>query len=106
MFGDIGKLKEKATRGWLKAGIISISALGVATGAQAGEGHWKKHKGDHGHHDYYAPRYVAVPPGHVHYYAPRPVVMYPAPMAYVPAYPVYAAPSYPGLNFNLNVPLY
>jgi hypothetical protein len=113
-------LDAKSKRGWIIAGMVGVATLGFISGAQAGEGHGKKHKG---HHEYYAPGYVAVPPGHVHYYAPapvvyvprpvvyapRPVVVYPAPMAYVPAYPaypVYGPPSPPGLNLNLNVPLY
>ena len=107
MPSDVKTLDDKTNRSWVIAGLVGIATLGVAAGAQAGEGHGH---GKH-HHGYYAPQYVAVPPGHVHYYAPapvyyvapRPVMVYPAPVAYVPAYPVYAAP--PGLNLNLNLPL-
>jgi hypothetical protein len=111
MLNDDRTFDSKSKRGWVIAGMVGIATLGFVSGAQAGEGHGKKHRG---HYEYYAPRYVAVPPGHVHYYAPapvvyapRPVVVYPAPVAYVPAYPAYyGPPSPPGLNLNLNVPLY
>lgn len=97
-------LDDKTNRGWIIVGIAGIAILGTAAGAQAGEGHWKD-----GHHGYYEPEYVVVPPGHMHYYAPaypvyvvpRPVMVYPAPVVYAPAYPAYPS----GLNFNFNVPL-
>ena len=91
-------------RGILTACLTATVALGMASGAEAGEGH--KYRG------YYGPGYVMVPPGHVRYIAPAPVVyavpapvmVYPAPVAYVPAYPAYG---YPGgsLSIGLNLPL-
>jgi hypothetical protein len=92
-------------RGILAALVAGLAILGAAAGAEAGEGHGKKH-----HHHYYGPGYVKVPPGHVHYYAPapvyyapRPVVVYPAPVMYAPAYPVYGPP--PGISLGVNLPL-
>ena len=93
-------LQDTPRRGWLAAAIAGAAILGAATGAEAGEGHWK-------HGPYY------VPPGHVYYYAPAPVyyrpapvVVYrPAPVFYEPAYPVYAAPVAPSFSMGLTVPL-
>jgi hypothetical protein len=92
-------------RGILAALIGGVALLGAAAGAQADEGHGKKHR-----HYYYAPGYVVVPPGHVHYYAPapvvyaaRPVVVYPEPVMYGPVYPAYGSPG--SVNFNLSLPL-
>ena len=104
MRDDLNKIPSGLNgRGILAAIATGAALLGAATVAEAGEGHGKKHR----HHHYYAPGYVAVPPGHVHYYAPapvyyapRPVVAYPAPVMYGPAYPVYGPPS-----VNINIPL-
>jgi hypothetical protein len=97
-------------RGILAALVGGAALVGAAAGAEAGEGHGKKHR-----HYYYAPGYVMVPPGHVHYYAPerpvvyapRPVVVYPPPVVYAPAYPAYPAygPSGGSMSFGLNLPL-
>ena len=99
-------------RGILAALVGGVALMGMAAGAEAGEGHGKKHRH---HHYYYAPGYVAVPPGHVHYYAPerpvvyapRPVVVYPPPVVYAPAYPSYPSygPSGGSMSFGLNLPL-
>ena len=93
-------------RGILAAFVAGAALLGAAAGAEAGEGHGKKHR-----HHYYAPGYVAVPPGHVHYYAPapvyhapRPVMVYPAPVMYAPAYPVYGPPG-GSVNLGISLPL-
>jgi hypothetical protein len=100
----IEKLDNKTGRRlWPVAAIAGVAILGAATGALArdhddDEGNWKHHG-----RGYYAPYYVAVPPGHVRYYYPPPVVVYPAPVYYAPP-PVYYGPP-PGLNINLAVPL-
>ena len=104
---DLKKLADRTNRQrWMTAGIVGAAILTAATGAQAGEGHWKHGRG------HYAPYYVAVPPGHVRYYAPPPVVyaappmvVYPAPVVYAPAYPVYDGPASPSLNLGINIPL-
>jgi hypothetical protein len=87
---------ETGRRRWLVAAIAGAAILGAASGALArdddeGEGHWKHHW-----RGYYAPYYVAVPPGHARYYyaPPPPVVVYPAPIYYEPAPP-------PGLTINI-----
>lgn len=93
-------------RGVLAAVAAGVAILGAAGGAEAGEGHGKKHR-----HYYYAPGYVAVPPGHVHYYAPAPIVyapppmvVYPAPVMYGPAYPAYGSPG-GSVNLGISLPL-
>ena len=109
MRDDMTKLPSRLNgQGILAACIASVAVLGFAGVAEAGDGHGhgkKKYRG------YYAPAYVAVPPGHVHYYAPvpvyyapRPVAVYPAPVVYAPAYPVYAAPV-GSLSLGLTLPM-
>ncbi len=109
MRDDLNKLPSGLSgRGILTAFVAGLAALGAAASAEAGEGNGKK-KGRY----YYAPDYVAVPPGHVHYYAPapvyyapapRPVVVYPAPVMYAPAYPVYGSPG-GSVNLGISLPL-
>jgi hypothetical protein len=96
-------------RGVLTICAVVVAALGLASGAEAGEG--KKHR--HYYVPGYGPGYVVVPPGHVRYLAPAPVVyaapppmvVYPAPIAYVPAYPAYGSPG-GNLSIGLNLPLH
>jgi hypothetical protein len=102
MRDDLNKIwNGRKGPGIFAALVAGVAVLAAATGAEAGEGRGKKL----GHY-YYAPGYVAVPPGHVHYYAPapvyyapRPVAVYPAPVMYAPAYPVYSPP--PGVSINI-----
>jgi hypothetical protein len=113
---DMNKPDDRTNRQrWMMAGIVGAAILTAATGAQAGEGHWK-HGWSHGrgyyapyYRGYYAPYYyapyVTVPTGHVRYYAPPPVVVYPAPAVYAPTYPIYDGPAYPSLNLGVNIPL-
>ena len=103
---DLKKPAGKTNRQiWMMAGIAGAAILTAATGAQAGEGHWKHGRGHN------APYYVVVPPGQVGYYAPPvvyaapPMVVYPAPVVYAPAYPVYDGPASPSLNLGINIPL-
>ncbi|MDP2334665.1 MAG: hypothetical protein Q8M19_28640 [Reyranella sp.] len=103
---DLNKLLSGlGGRGILAACVASVAILGLAGGAEAGDG-WKKKGRGYYAPGYYGPGYVKVPPGHVRYYyapapvyyAPRPVVVYPAPMMYAPAYPAYGPP---GVTINL-----
>ncbi|MCF8534138.1 MAG: hypothetical protein K9G48_14110 [Reyranella sp.] len=111
MRDDTTKLPGKLIgRGILATCVASVAVLGLAGGAEAGDRHGRGH-GNKKYRGYYAPAYVAVPPGHVHYYAPapvyyapRPVAVYPAPVVYAPAYPVYAAPV-GSLSLGLTLPL-
>jgi hypothetical protein len=104
--GDLNKLLSGlGSRGILAACAASVALLGLAGGAEAGDG-WKKKGRGYYAPGYYGPGYVKVPPGHIRYYAPapvyyapRPVVVYPEPMMYAPAYPAYYGP--PGVTINL-----
>ena len=106
MRDDLNKIPSgRKGLGILAALVAGVAVVGTAAGAEAGEGHGKKHR------HYYAPGYVVVPPGHVHYYAPapvyyapRPVVVYPAPVMYAPAYPDYGPPG-GSVNLGINLPL-
>lgn len=109
---DLNKLPSGLSgRSILTACAACVAALGLASGAEAGDG-WKKGRGYYAP-GYYGPAYVKVPPGHVRYYAPAPVIyaqpvaVYPAPIMYAPAYPVYAAPYAPvgSLNLGISLPL-
>jgi len=86
---DVKTLQGSTRRGWWMAAVAGAAVLGAATGAEAGEGHWKKH-----HRPYFVPPghvYYAAPPP-VYYYRPAPVVMYPEPV-YYPRHRYYREPS-------------
>lgn len=93
---DVKTLQGSTRRGWWMAAIAGAAVLGAATGAEAGEGHWKKH------HRYFVPPghvYYAAPPP-VYYYRPAPVVMYPEPV-YVRPYRYYS----PAPSISVTLPL-